>query len=80
MPDDSGSDKQNRENADAVYQAVSLGFLFPVAIAVGFFLGRWIDGKFHTWPWLTIVFTAFGIAAGFVSLFRTGRSGSGSGE
>ena len=53
MPDD--NDKQKRENADAIYQAVSLGFLFPVAIALGFFLGRWLDGVFHTWPWLTII-------------------------
>jgi F0F1-type ATP synthase assembly protein I len=73
MPDD--NDKQKRENADAIYQAVSLGFLFPVAIAIGFFLGRWLDGVFHTWPWLTIIFTALGIAAAFVNLFRTARSG-----
>ena len=71
MPDD--NDKQKRENADAVYQAVSLGFLFPVAIAVGFFLGRWLDGLFHTWPWLTIILTGCGIAAGFLNLFRAGR-------
>jgi ATP synthase protein I len=72
MPDD--NDKQKRENADAIYQAVSLGFVFPVAIAIGFFLGRWLDGVFHTTPWLTIVFTVFGIAAAFLNLFRTARS------
>ena len=75
MSDD--NDKQKRENADAVYQAVSLGFLFPVAIAIGFCLGRWLDGMFHTRPWLTIVFTVFGIAAAFLNLFRTARSGNG---
>ena len=69
------NDKQKRENADAIYQAVSLGFLFPVAIAVGFFLGRWLDGVFHIWPWLTIIFTVLGIAAAFVNLFRSARSG-----
>jgi ATP synthase protein I len=72
MPDD--NDKQKRETADAVYLAVSLGFLFPVAIAIGFFLGRWLDGMFHTWPWLTIILTACGITAGFLNLFRAGRS------
>ena len=75
MPDD--NDKQKRENADAIYQAVSLGFLFPVAIAIGFFLGRWLDGVFHTKPWLTITLTVFGIAAAFVNLFRAARSGDG---
>jgi len=73
MPDD--NDKQKRENADAVYQAVSLGLLFPVAIAIGFLLGRWLDGMFHTKPWLTIIFTACGIAAGFLNLFRAAKSG-----
>ena len=72
MPDD--NDKQKRENADAIYQAISLGFLFPVAIGVGFFVGRWLDGVFHTRPWLTIILTACGIAAGFLNLFRTARS------
>jgi F0F1-type ATP synthase assembly protein I len=72
MPDD--NDKKDRSTADALYQAASLGFLFPVAIAIGFFLGRWLDGIFHTWPWLTIILTACGIAAGFVNLFRAGRS------
>jgi len=38
MPDD--KDKKDRDTADALYQAASLGFLFPVAIAIGFFLGR----------------------------------------
>jgi len=71
MPDD--NDKKDRETADALYQAASLGFLFPVAIAIGFFLGRWLDRTFHTWPWLTIILTACGIAAGFLNLFRAGR-------
>jgi F0F1-type ATP synthase assembly protein I len=71
MPDD--NDKQKRENADAIYQAISLGFLFPVAIGVGFFVGRWLDVVCHTRPWLTIILTGCGIAAGFVNLFRAGR-------
>ena len=75
MPDE--KDKKDRDTADALYQAASLGFLFPVAIAVGFFLGRWLDGTFHTKPWLTIILTACGIAAGFLNLFRAAR---GSGE
>lgn len=71
MPDD------KRENAGAIYQAVSLGLLFPVAIGLGFLFGRWLDGLFHTAPWLTAVFTALGIAAAFVNLFRAGGSPDG---
>ena len=47
-----------------------IGIQFPVAIALGYFFGRWLDGLFGTTPWLTIVFALFGIAAGFVNLFR----------
>jgi F0F1-type ATP synthase assembly protein I len=32
---------------------------------------------FHTWPWLTGIFTVFGIIAAFINLFRTGMGGNG---
>jgi F0F1-type ATP synthase assembly protein I len=47
-----------------------IGIQFPVAIALGFFFGRWLDGHLGTGPWLMVVFSLFGIAAGFVNLFR----------
>ena len=47
-----------------------IGIQFPVAIALGYFFGRWLDGLFGTYPWLTIIFALFGITAGFVNLFR----------
>ena len=47
-----------------------VGIQFPVAIAIGFFFGRWLDGSLGTTPWLTLVFSLFGITAGFVNLFR----------
>ena len=47
-----------------------IGIQFPVAIAIGFFFGRWLDTHLGTAPWLMVVFSLFGIAAGFVNLFR----------
>lgn len=47
-----------------------VGIQFPVAIALGFFWGRWMDRHLGTWPWLAGIFTLFGIIAGFVNLFR----------
>ncbi len=47
-----------------------IGIQFPVAIAIGYFWGRWMDGFFGTHPWLTILFSLFGITAGFLNLFR----------
>jgi F0F1-type ATP synthase assembly protein I len=71
MPDD------KRSQWDAVYEAASLGFVFPVAIGLGFFIGRWLDGVFGIRPWLTVIFTVLGIAAAFVNLFRAGGSSDG---
>ncbi len=50
----------------------SIGLAFPIAILIGFFFGRWLDGIFGTPPWLMIVFSVMGIAAGFLNAIRTG--------
>jgi ATP synthase protein I len=47
-----------------------VGIQFPVAMAIGYFWGKWMDGLFGTEPWLTIIFFIFGLIAGFVNLFR----------
>jgi len=47
-----------------------VGIQFPVAIALGYFWGRWLDRTLGTGPYLTAAFTLFGIVAGFVNLFR----------
>ena len=51
-----------------------VGLQFPVAIVLGYLWGRWLDRTLGTWPWLTCLFTLFGIAAGFVNLFRMRRA------
>lgn len=37
-----------------------------IGLGIGYALDRWLG----TSPWLTMVFTLFGIAAGFLNLFR----------
>jgi F0F1-type ATP synthase assembly protein I len=77
MPEDQKEDQKDdekKENANAIYQAVTLGMLFPVAIGVGYFGGRWLDGLLHTRPWLAIIGTVLGAAAAFVNLFRAGET------
>jgi ATP synthase protein I len=53
-----------------LYNLTSLAFTFPVSIAAGAFIGYYLDGKLGTFPWLSILFLFFGIAAGFLSLLR----------
>ena len=68
------SDKAKRRGAESfrrIADASSIGLALPIAIALGFFWGRWLDGVFGTRPWLTVVFAAMGVVAGFVNAFRT---------
>jgi ATP synthase protein I len=48
----------------------SLGLMLPSSIAVGLFMGYFLDKLLGTEPWLLIVFTLLGVASGFLSLFR----------
>ena len=65
-------DDKQRRNAKQLLEASSLGFMFPIAIGLGFAWGYWMDKMFGTRPWLTVIFTIFGLVAAFVNLFRIG--------
>jgi len=69
MPDD--RDEKASQNRRAL-DAYSLAFIFPGCIGGGFIVGWGLDKLFHSSPWLTWIFTALGVAAGFVNLFRIG--------
>jgi len=43
----------------------SLGISVALAIFIGLGIGVWLDRKLDTSPWLTLIFLAFGIVAGF---------------
>lgn len=73
MPDDNEKQKEAR----AWYEAATLGFLFPVCIAVGFGMGYGLDRLFHTRPWMTVIFGVIGIAAAFMQLFKAGSDADG---
>lgn len=73
--------KQKKKLSDyqQLLELSSLGFMFPLAIGIGFGWGWWMDKWFGTYPWLTIIFTAFGVIAAFLNFFRAAmRDGSGS--
>ena len=62
-------DKKRREYRKML-EASSIGWMFPIAILLGFGWGYGMDKLFGTWPWLTAIFSVFGIIAAFVQLFR----------
>jgi ATP synthase protein I len=43
----------------------SLGISVSLAIFIGLGFGVWLDRKFDTSPWLTLIFLGLGIIAGF---------------
>lgn len=47
-----------------------------LSVLIGWGIGRWLDKKFHTDPWLMIVFLLFGVAAGFKTLLSLKPPGS----
>jgi F0F1-type ATP synthase assembly protein I len=51
---------------------LSAGMLsFVVAIALGWWFGTVLDSWFGTEPWMTRLFTAFGLVAGVLNVYRT---------
>jgi ATP synthase protein I len=48
----------------------SIGVTMVASTAIGLAIGYGLDHWFGTSPWLTLTFSLFGIAAGFLNLFR----------
>ena len=48
----------------------SLGLSVSFAIFIGLGIGVWLDRKFDTSPWLTLIFLGLGIIAGFRNIGR----------
>lgn len=48
----------------------TVGLHLVLGTFVGLAIGYFLDRAFGTKPWLTFLFLAFGIAAGFINLFR----------
>lgn len=55
----------------ALGELSSIGIALVVATVIGLAGGYYLDRWLGTSPWLTLIGLLFGIAAGFVNLFRT---------
>jgi len=49
---------------------ISLGLVFPIAIALGYFIGRWVGGKFGHPAAGTLIGLGWGILTAFWELFK----------
>jgi F0F1-type ATP synthase assembly protein I len=69
MPDD-----DKKRDLQKLVEATSIGWMFPIAIGLGYLWGYGMDKLFGTYPWLTGIFTFLGILAAFVNLFRLAKN------
>ena len=51
----------------------AVGLEISIAVALGFFFGRWLDQEAGTEPWLMLVFVVLGVGAGAKALVRVAR-------
>ncbi len=58
---------------DLVSKYGTIGLEMGICVFLGIVFGAYLDKFLDTTPWLTIVFTIFGMVAGFRSLFRLAR-------
>ncbi|MBU3949521.1 MAG: AtpZ/AtpI family protein [Proteobacteria bacterium] len=47
----------------------SLGFQVSLSIVIGLIIGVYLDRRFELYPWLTLVFLALGVVAGFRNIW-----------
>ncbi len=50
--------------------AISIGIELVVSVVLGLLAGAWLDRRFGTGPWLTLLGIVIGSAAGFRSLLK----------
>jgi F0F1-type ATP synthase assembly protein I len=51
-------------------QFLSTGFETAVGVALGYFVGHWLDGKYGWAPWGSLVGAMLGMAAGMYLLIK----------
>lgn len=65
---------EERRKRAAAYRrladASAIGLAFPIAIAIGYLFGRFLDRALGIAPWGTYTFAAIGVGAGFLNAIR----------
>lgn len=64
------ADKPHGPDFRRLAELTSIGLMLPSSIAVGLFMGYFLDRWLGTHPWLLLIFTVLGIASGLISLLR----------
>jgi ATP synthase protein I len=65
-----GGDRDRRSTSSPMAEFAGVGLQFAGAIVLFLFVGRWLDSRLGTEPWLLLVGVLFGAGAGFYSMYR----------
>jgi ATP synthase protein I len=68
--------EEGKKNPDAAgygkaYEIIAASIQLAAAVILMLFLGRWLDGKFGTAPWLMLAGLTVGFAAGLYAFLRS---------
>lgn len=66
--------KEKFKHLRGLYLISTVGIQLVVSIFIGLGIGVYLDNKFNTSPIFIFIFLLFGIAAGFINLFRVSRN------
>lgn len=61
--------KDDNQGLKSIGIILSAGITMAASVLVGYFLGNWLDNRFGTKPWLTLLMFILGTAAGLKSLY-----------
>ena len=61
-------DNETRKTLRTLGYLSVVGMAMAISITIGALIGYFLDKKFHTEPWLFLIFLALGIVAAFKNL------------
>ncbi|MBE9523152.1 MAG: AtpZ/AtpI family protein [Proteobacteria bacterium] len=61
--------KETKKQFRELWYYSSLSFSIALAILIGLAIGLWLDTRYDTSPWFTLIFLGLGIIAGFRNIY-----------
>lgn len=70
-PSKPNSDEKSGNTLQSLSPYLTLGIQLAITVIVFFFLGKYLDEKFETTPWLMITMIFVGSVGGMIKFFQT---------
>jgi F0F1-type ATP synthase assembly protein I len=63
--------KKITESYRSIGPYIGLGTQLAATVVLMFFIGKWLDAEFGTFPWFIVIFTMLGSFAGLYNFIKT---------